>query len=180
MQSVLLESFDRDDFLFGRIAHYCDAGSRGLSVHVDRTRAAKPDPAAKFRSRQPQTIAQIPEQRHLGVAIERPPSSIHLKLNHCRSLDSHRVRFPCKRNPSTKEHAPCLFPITLSYCKTLITRSIQARNGLTCPLEPLARLSNRRHTVNWLNLRDVTRVFGARQINALSRGTWFEQRKVQD
>src|SRR5277367_2339965 len=44
--------------------------------------AAKPDAAAKFRSGQPQNIAQIPEERHFGNTIERLLSSVYRQLDH--------------------------------------------------------------------------------------------------
>src|SRR5437870_4592051 len=49
MQSVLVETFDRPDFLSGRVAHSCYAGSRRLPIHMDRACAAQPNAAAKFR-----------------------------------------------------------------------------------------------------------------------------------
>jgi hypothetical protein len=86
MQSIPLEAFDCRDFFSGYIAHSCYAGSRGLSIHVDCAGAAKPNAATKFLSVEAQYIAQIPEQRHSGIAVERLVSSVHLQLNHFPAL----------------------------------------------------------------------------------------------
>src|SRR5260370_15334565 len=71
MQSILVETFDRRDFFSGRISHGRYAGSRRLSVQVDRACPAKPNATPKFRSRQSQNVAQIPEQRHFRLTAER-------------------------------------------------------------------------------------------------------------
>ena len=58
------------------------AGSCGLPIQMDRACAAKPDTAAKFRSGEPQNVAQVPEQRHFRWTTERMLSYVHFKLNH--------------------------------------------------------------------------------------------------
>src|SRR5215471_9028662 len=48
MQTVLVKTFDRGNFLRRRVAHTGYARSRRLSVDVNRTGATKPDATAKF------------------------------------------------------------------------------------------------------------------------------------
>ena len=42
----------------------------GLAVEMDGAGAASGDSATEFRSREPEFVAKIPEQRHRRVAIE--------------------------------------------------------------------------------------------------------------
>ncbi len=82
MQSVFLKAFDCRDFFSGRGAHDRHAGTRRLSVHVYGTCAAEANAAAKFRSCQPQNVAQIPEQGHFRFTVEGLFGAIHFQLNH--------------------------------------------------------------------------------------------------
>ncbi len=54
----------------------------GFAVLQHRARAAKGHAASKFCSGQSENIAQVPQQRHFRIAIERLGVSVHLEMNH--------------------------------------------------------------------------------------------------
>src|ERR1700687_4373466 len=82
MQSVRPEVLNGANLAICRRAHRGDARSDCFAILMHRTRAAKGDTAAKFRSRQSQDVAQIPEQGHVGIAIESAICPVYLKLHH--------------------------------------------------------------------------------------------------
>src|SRR5215469_7278064 len=54
-----------------------------------RARTAQRHPASKFRPRQSKNVPQIPQQRHLRIAIKRACCAIYLEMNHkARPFDS--------------------------------------------------------------------------------------------
>ena len=89
MQPVLREPFDSGNFLAGRIAHGNDAGADGISVLENRAGATKRHTAPELCARQAQKVAEVPQDRHLGIAIEGAFNSIDFELDH--GFASHRL-----------------------------------------------------------------------------------------
>src|SRR5260370_37436133 len=82
MQSVRPEVLDGANLAICRRADRCDARPDCFAVLMHRARAAKGDPTAEFCSGQPQHVAQVPEQGHVGIAIKSAIYPVHLKLHH--------------------------------------------------------------------------------------------------
>ena len=62
---------------------HCDlTGPLRAPVDVHRTRAALPDPAPVLRPRQPQRVAQHPQQRRLRFDIHLVPLAVHVQRKH--------------------------------------------------------------------------------------------------
>jgi hypothetical protein len=49
---------------------------------MNRARSAESHSAAKLGSRQPQDVPHVPEQWHIGIAIERAIYPVYLQLHH--------------------------------------------------------------------------------------------------
>ena len=76
------EALDRDDLASGERAHRRLARADGLAVHVHGAGAAEAAAAAVLRAGQAQLVAQVPEQGHVGVAVERPARPVDREGGH--------------------------------------------------------------------------------------------------
>ena len=59
-----------------------DARSGGVAVEMDRAGAARGHAAAKFRSGEPENVAEIPEHRHRRIAVECLRLAIDMQSEH--------------------------------------------------------------------------------------------------
>src|SRR5262245_32680551 len=76
------QAFDGHDRLPGHAPHRELAAARGGPVHVNRAGAAQPLAAAVLRTRQPQLVAQVPQQGHIRLAVELTADAIHIQFDH--------------------------------------------------------------------------------------------------
>src|SRR5271163_2713641 len=93
-----IEAFDGGDSLAVDVADRRNAGSYGFAVDVDGAGAARGHPAAKFRSREPEDVSEIPEHRHRRVAVECLRLAIDMQSEHVSSL-SKATGFPALELP---------------------------------------------------------------------------------
>ena len=70
MRAIGRKAFNRGDGLVRYCRDRRKASARGLSIHMNRTRAAQAHAAAEFRAFQINLIPQVPQQRHFGITIE--------------------------------------------------------------------------------------------------------------
>ena len=77
MEAVSGDGFDGHDVLAGGVVHGGGAGAHGFAVEVDGAGTAESHAAAEFRAGESKFIAQVPEQRHLGIAVKRTIRAIH-------------------------------------------------------------------------------------------------------
>lgn len=70
MKAIYPDPLDRSDMSAGQGTHRCDARPDGLAVLVHGTSSTQGHPASKFRSREPENIAEVPEQGHFWVAAK--------------------------------------------------------------------------------------------------------------
>lgn len=70
VQTLSAQALDRGDLTAGSGLHRSQAGANSLAILVYRTGAAESHAAAVLGARKAQNIAQIPEQRHLRIAVE--------------------------------------------------------------------------------------------------------------
>ncbi len=59
------------------------AGADGFAILVHGAGAAEGHAASEFCAGETEDVADVPEQRHVGIAVERPWNSIHFELDHC-------------------------------------------------------------------------------------------------
>src|SRR5271154_2010415 len=98
-----VEPLDRGDCLAVDVADRRNAGSYGFAVDVDGAGAARGHPAAKFRSREPEDVSEIPEHRHRRVAVECLRLAIDMQSEHASSL-SKATGFPVPSYPAIRAH----------------------------------------------------------------------------
>jgi len=77
MQSAGADIFNGSNFCSGQRTHGSDAGAQRLAILVNGTGATERDTATEFGAGQAQSVAQVPKQRHLGIAIESAINAIH-------------------------------------------------------------------------------------------------------
>ena len=83
MVAVLAEALDGDDVLaLERRTTGVHAGALRLAVHVHGARAAGRDAAAELRAGQAQLVAEVPQERHRGIALEGALHAVHAQLGH--------------------------------------------------------------------------------------------------
>src|SRR5271157_2264840 len=90
--AVHRDRFDGDDLLSCDSAHRCRARSHCLAIAMHRARSAQAHPATKLRAAQPGDIADIPQQRHLRIAVKSLLLPIEFEFNH----------FPLSARPALK------------------------------------------------------------------------------
>src|SRR4051812_26438606 len=91
MRSIGREAFDGDDPPVGRERpDWGDAGARRRSVDMDGAGTALGDAAAVLRARQPQLLADDPEERRIWIDIDLPHGPIHCQASHGSLSDSAR------------------------------------------------------------------------------------------
>ena len=76
------QAFNRGDLLAGGRTQRCHTTADRFAIQMDRACAAKPHPAAEFRAGQFQFIAEIPEQRHIAVALEFSALAVYRDFDH--------------------------------------------------------------------------------------------------
>src|SRR3954471_8803850 len=76
------DTLNRSDLRTFHLAHLRGARAHGLAILQHRARAAERHPASKFRSRHSKNVAQIPQQRHLRIAVKTSCLAIHFEMNH--------------------------------------------------------------------------------------------------
>src|SRR5579864_5492344 len=81
MQPICPKVLDRANLGAGRGAHGRDTRPNRFAISMDGAGTAKRDPAAKLRASQPQDVTQVPEQGHVGIAIENAIHSIYFELH---------------------------------------------------------------------------------------------------
>src|SRR5262249_11050725 len=79
------ESLDGGDGLRGDVLHAHLAAADRVTVQVDGAGSALTDAAAVFGSGEFEQIAEIPQQRHLGIAIELLVGAVYFESDHRRS-----------------------------------------------------------------------------------------------
>ena len=82
MVAVGAQAFDRDHLLAGGVAERGHAGAHGLAIDMDRAGAAQPGAAAEFRPGEPEFVADVPEQRHVRVAVVLVVDPVDVELDH--------------------------------------------------------------------------------------------------
>src|SRR5690242_1458005 len=82
MRTVWTQSFDRGDALARDVLHRDGAGADGLTIAYHSARPAEAGPAAEFRAGETEVVAQIPKERHGGVAVESVRTVVNRELNH--------------------------------------------------------------------------------------------------
>jgi hypothetical protein len=82
MQAVGCNVFNRANAAARGALHGGDAGADCLPVLMHGAGPAQGHAAAELGSRQSENVSQIPEQRHIGFAIERALDAVDLKLDH--------------------------------------------------------------------------------------------------
>src|SRR5712671_3325978 len=80
--AVAIEAFDRGHRAARDIIDGGDAGSGGFAVDMNGACAAERHAAAVFRSREPQFVPQIPEERHRWITVERLLLAVDSQLDH--------------------------------------------------------------------------------------------------
>src|SRR5207244_12183233 len=77
----------------GRGAARRHAGTRRRAVQVHGARPAEPDATAVLRPRQPQLVAEVPEERHLGITVELSDETVDHQLDHASAAAAQAVLF---------------------------------------------------------------------------------------
>src|SRR5690606_9623586 len=94
MRAVGAESFNRDDAPAGECGERRLARADGLAVDVHRAGAAESEAAAVLRARQRELVAEIPEQGHVRIAIERAIRAVDVECDHPGILEAKSGRPP--------------------------------------------------------------------------------------
>src|SRR6202007_1709279 len=71
------QSFDSGDVALVQVANTCLAGAHRLSIDMNGAGTALCNATAVLRPRDPQLVAQYPQQRHVGSDIDLPRVSIY-------------------------------------------------------------------------------------------------------
>src|SRR2546426_12351407 len=87
------EALDRHDLTPGCAAHRRHAAPHRRPVQVHRARSAEPDATAVLRTGQSQLVAEVPEERHLGIAVELLDATIDCQLDHASPAAAQAVLF---------------------------------------------------------------------------------------
>ena len=82
MVSVGIETLDRDDLLPGHVGNRRGAGAHRDAADMHGACAAQALAAAELGARQPQFIADDPEQRDSGIAVVAVVLSVDLQCDH--------------------------------------------------------------------------------------------------
>src|ERR1700722_7593326 len=98
-----IEAFDRRDRLAVGVADRRLTRSDGFAVEMDSAGAARGHPATKLRSREPEDVSEIPEDRHRRVAVECLGLAIDVQSEHTSSL-SKATGFPVPGYPAIRAH----------------------------------------------------------------------------
>src|SRR5262245_18845056 len=85
------EPFDSGNATPRRAGDRQRAGTHRLAVDVHRARAAQSRAAAELGAGEPRVLAQVPQQRHLRIAIELDWSAVELETRHGYSLARRRL-----------------------------------------------------------------------------------------
>ena len=72
-----VKAFDRRDLAVDHVGNRGDAGPHRILVDDDGACTAQRLAAAEFRAGEAELVAQIPEQRHRRIAVERPVLAVH-------------------------------------------------------------------------------------------------------
>src|SRR5215469_7760548 len=113
------QAFDGRDSLSRHARYGSDAGANGLSVLVDRARAAQRHAAAEFRTGHSQRVAQHPQQRHLwghvyglGLSVQGKSDARHPGPP---ELERSAIRFPLiKFDRSSIHRLKSIEPLSMS------------------------------------------------------------------
>src|SRR5882672_2589083 len=70
VQAIAPDAFDRHDLAAGERTHRQDARARRATVDEDGAGTAETRSATEFRAGEPCVVAQVPEKRHRGIAVE--------------------------------------------------------------------------------------------------------------
>lgn len=82
MRAVRAEPLDRGDALAGEVLHRDGARANGLPIADYGARATEASAAAELRTGETEIVAQVPEERHGGVAIEIMRTVVNGQLDH--------------------------------------------------------------------------------------------------
>src|SRR5262252_6501739 len=104
MRAAGAQAFDRHDRLVLKRADRRLARTRRPAVDVHRARAAQPGAAPEAGAGQTEIVTEMPEQRHLRIAVEGARRSVDLERDHAslayRGPPQLRTHFSGRTNPS--------------------------------------------------------------------------------
>src|ERR1700732_2656646 len=83
-----VEPLDGCNLGAGNCCNGRDAGTRGAPLHVHSTRATKSNSATEFRPREPQFVADHPEQRRIIGTVYGDRLAVEIECRHDRLLFS--------------------------------------------------------------------------------------------
>src|SRR5262249_30882517 len=86
MVAIGAQAFNGHNILARGAAHDRDTTARGGALHVHGAGAAQPHATPVFGPGELQQVAEVPQQRHLRIAIERTLNAIDLALDHSLTL----------------------------------------------------------------------------------------------
>jgi hypothetical protein len=92
VRAVRAQAFDGDDTLALQRPHLLLAGAHGAAVNVHGAGAAQAGATPESRAGEPQVVPQIPQQRHVLVAVEHPGCSVDCQIDHRVPLRSVRLQ----------------------------------------------------------------------------------------
>ena len=75
------KAFDGGDVLSGDAGNRGDAGPGCVAIDMDRTRAAQRHAAAEFGAGHVERVAKNPEQRHIGIDVDRCRLAVQCELS---------------------------------------------------------------------------------------------------
>src|ERR1700690_47615 len=76
------DAFNGGDFGAADLFHGSAAGADSRAILVHGAGSAEGHAAAEFRSRELRNVAQIPQQRHVWIAVKGVVFSVHFKTDH--------------------------------------------------------------------------------------------------
>src|SRR5215471_6006878 len=82
MQSFARDSLDGYDCFAVHVLHSHRTRPHGFAVQMNSACSAQPHTAAKLSSWKVRDIAQIPQQRHAGIAVECLLNTIYFQMDH--------------------------------------------------------------------------------------------------
>jgi len=82
VKAVRADVFDGANVAAGSSLHSGDAGADGLAILMHGAGPTQRHAAAELGSGQSEDVAQVPEQRHIGLAVERALDTIDFEIDH--------------------------------------------------------------------------------------------------
>ena len=82
MVAVGRQPLDGDDLLALGRRDRRDAGAGRRAAEMDGAGAAERDAAAELGAGEPEFVAEVPQQRHVGIAVEAARSPVHGQFDH--------------------------------------------------------------------------------------------------